>query len=72
MKWKTVIKDWNKNWPKMWDRKKNTHRNIDEELKQTNIHNKANCDALNMDLTDIREKIAIEKKSNRKWVMNSE
>lgn len=38
-----------------------THRNIDEKLKQTNTDENEKFDALNMDLTDIREKIAKEK-----------
>lgn len=41
---------------------KNTHRNIDEKLKQTYIDDNEKIDTLNMVLTDIREKIAKEKK----------
>lgn len=35
-------------------------------MRQKKNTHKAKCDALNMDHTDIREKIGIEKKSNRK------
>lgn len=51
---KKKIKDWHKNFIKVWERK-NTHRNINEELKQANIYNKAKCSFLNMDLTNIIE-----------------
>lgn len=55
MKWKKKeIKYWHKNFIKMWERE-NTHRNIEEELKQANIYNKAKCSVFNMDLTSIKE-----------------